>query len=74
MSDSYPFGANTLIIPFTRTGGSTSPGAFRGMSRMRPTGELYRYGVVNSPRAGDRQQSPAAPGFAPAISDPLPEK
>ncbi len=56
MSDRYPFGADTLIIPFTMVGGSMSPRRSFGMSRMRPAGELFRYGVVNSWQTGDEPE------------------
>jgi hypothetical protein len=48
MTDRYPFGADTLIIPFTFVGGSMNRRRSSGMSRMRPAGELFRYGAVNS--------------------------
>ena len=56
MSDRYPFGADTLIIPFTMAGGSMSPRRSFGMSRMRPAGELFRYGVVNSWQTGNEPE------------------
>lgn len=59
MSDRYPFGANTLIIPFTMVGGSISPRRWFGMSRMRPAGQLFRYGVVKSVRRGDEHEEAA---------------
>lgn len=53
MTDRYPFGADTLIIPFTFVGGSMSRRRSSGMSRMRPANELFRYGAVNSWENGD---------------------
>ena len=47
----YPFGADTLIIPFTMTGASPNRGRTSGMTRMRRPGELFRYGVVNTASA-----------------------
>ncbi len=48
MSNDHPFGADTLTIPFTMTGAAPSSPRGPGMSRMRPGGELYRHGVVNT--------------------------
>lgn len=59
MVDRYPFGADTLIIPFTFVGGSMSRRRSSGMSRMRPAGELFRYGVVNSWEIGDEHEKAA---------------
>ncbi len=50
-----PFGIHTIVIPFTV---SASPARRRGggMTRMRPAGELYRYGLV----AADDHSRPLA--------------
>lgn len=60
-----PFGANTLIIPFTWKGrGPQAPRVAR-MSRMRPAGELFRNGVVNTV---DAQQPTASPSDVPSAA------
>ena len=52
MSDSdKPFGADTIVIPFTMEGRPVSPRTSGRMTRMRPAGWLYRYGVVQEPEA-----------------------
>ncbi len=60
MSDELPFGADTLVIPFTRTGG-TAPRPESGMSRMRPSGELSRRGVVATAPRPDETAGPDEP-------------
>ncbi len=57
MSDRYLYGADTLIIPFKIVGGSMSPRRSFGMSRMRPAGELFRYGVVNSQTSDEHEKA-----------------
>ena len=50
MSEKMPFGANTLVIPFTGAPRRPAPRSRTGMSRMRPAGELFRHGVVQTDR------------------------
>ena len=46
MTDHLPFGADTLIIPFTRTAAPRR--RHTRMSRMRPAGELFRNGLART--------------------------
>lgn len=57
MLDRYPYGADTLTIPFKIVGGSMSPRRSFGMSPMRPAGELFRYGVVNSQTSDEHEKA-----------------
>jgi hypothetical protein len=73
-----PFGAETLVIPFSGKLGGDEPRHSGGMSRLRPAGELYRHGVAPSPDAGDGAERSHAPvprrrsGGVVAVSEPLP--
>lgn len=75
MTESRPFGANTLIIPFTWKGSAPQAPRVARMSRMRPAGELFRNGVANSVSAqqaatsateADQQPAPSNGGDGPA--------
>ncbi len=70
MSRDLPFGADTLVIPFTRTGSASPRPRASGMSRMRRAGELFRHGVMNSPgsAAGDDQRSSPSQSGPPAAA------
>lgn len=60
-----PFGADTLIIPFTWHGAAPTRPRVARMSRMRPAGELFRYGVV---KTADAQQATAPANASPAFN------
>ena len=56
MTKNLPFGADTIVIPFTwKDRPPQTPRRVVGMSRMRPPGELFRNGVVNT--ADERSSS-----------------
>ena len=73
MSQHLPFGANTLVIPFTRA--SDAPSKWRGgMSRMRPAGELFRNGVVSTSGEQSRDAEPISPASADDLQHQTPSE
>ena len=46
-----PYGADTLVIPFEFVGMGAAPRVAR-MSRLRPRGKLFRWGVVRPEKDG----------------------
>ncbi len=59
-----PFGNDTLVIPFTWAGRAPRRRG-SGMSRLRPAGKLYRYGV--------RRTAPDDEGQFVRVSDDIPD-